>query len=173
MLQQILAHLRIKGNKHADILTKAAWDLDQFLTVTSKAANAVAKGRIFDQTFKKLSMPDLNCSRNLSSVIERIPTGHFRGMKIFPDDNSRSYAFYRNCPDTKLAPDYIFDNQVIIASLFLLSEPPQDILYSLRAPNVAALIFNSLGSIQISLTYGHDNSNNNGRNFLFVYFDPF
>ena len=88
------------------------------------------KWRISDQTFKKFSTPDLNCSRNFSSITVSLRTGHFRGMEISPDDNSRYYAFCRNIPDTQLTPDYIFDCQSIIVCLFQLDEPPQGILYS-------------------------------------------
>ena len=140
------------------LFAKEVWNFVQSLPVTSEVGNAVAKRRIFYQPFKKFSIPDLNCSRNSSSTIAKLRTGHFRSMEISPDDYSRYYAFCGNIPDTELTSDHIFEYQIIIACLFQLDEPPQDILYSLPTPDQAAHFFNAFGSIEFSLTYGHNNN---------------
>ena len=86
-LQWLPTQMDIEENESADIRAKKPRDLDQSLTLTSEYANAVAKRRIFNQPFKKLSISDINCSRSLSSITARFRTGHFRGMKISPDGN--------------------------------------------------------------------------------------
>ncbi|GFT17886.1 uncharacterized protein TNCV_4910591 [Trichonephila clavipes] len=67
-------------------------------------------------------------------------------MKISPD-NSRSYPICRNCPQTKLTTDYIFDCKAILTSLFKLDVSPQDILYSPEAPDLASLVIGAFGPI--------------------------
>ncbi|GFQ85476.1 hypothetical protein TNCT_596261 [Trichonephila clavata] len=59
------------------------------------------KCKISNQRFIKPTIPELNCPRNLWSTVARLRTGHFKGMKI-PPDNSRSCPICRNCPQTQL-----------------------------------------------------------------------
>ncbi|GFV73407.1 RNase H domain-containing protein [Trichonephila clavipes] len=54
-------------------------------------ANAVAKQKLCSSTRKKLSLPELNYSREIISTVTRQRTKYFKGMKILPD-GSRSYV---------------------------------------------------------------------------------
>ncbi|GFU83441.1 hypothetical protein TNCV_1346261 [Trichonephila clavipes] len=113
---------------------------------TSEDANVVTNPKISNQRFKKPIIPELNCPRNLSSTVARLPTDHFNGMEITPD-NSRSYPIYRNCPQIQLTPDYIFDCKVIFTSLFKLYASPQDILYNPQVPDLALPVIGAFGPI--------------------------
>ncbi|GFU14239.1 hypothetical protein TNCV_3579141 [Trichonephila clavipes] len=84
--------------------------------VTSEKANFVIKT---NQRFIKLTIPELNCPRNLSSTVSGFRMGYFKGMKISPD-HSRSFPICKNCPQIQLTPDYIFDCKAILASFFKL-----------------------------------------------------
>ncbi|GFR06476.1 hypothetical protein TNCT_188211 [Trichonephila clavata] len=53
-------------------------------------------------------------------------------------------GYYRNCPQTQLTPDHIFACKALLASLFKLDASPQDILYSLQAPDLARLLLGIL-----------------------------
>ncbi|GFR28390.1 hypothetical protein TNCT_73151 [Trichonephila clavata] len=78
---------------------------------------------LYNQRLIKPIIPELNCPRNLSSTVAKLRMGHFKAMKVSPD-NSRSYPICRNCPQTQLTPYHIFDCKAILASLFKLDAPP-------------------------------------------------
>ncbi|GFT85041.1 hypothetical protein TNCV_790821 [Trichonephila clavipes] len=67
-------------------------------------------------------------------------------MKISPD-NSRSHHNCRNCPQTQLTPDYIFDCKAILASPFKFDASLQEILYSPKAPDLVSLVIGAFGPI--------------------------
>ncbi|GFX35969.1 hypothetical protein TNCV_4214911 [Trichonephila clavipes] len=57
---------------------------------------------------KKPLIVDFDCSRNLTSIIARLRTGHFKGMKI-SSDKTRTYIPCKNCTEAQLTPDYILE----------------------------------------------------------------
>ncbi|GFW23843.1 hypothetical protein TNCV_945281 [Trichonephila clavipes] len=114
ILQWNPAHVGIGG---ANVLIKKARDLGQHSTVSSEVANTVAKRKISNQHFIKPTISELNCPRNLSSIVASLRTGCFKGMKISPD-NSPSYPIFRNCAQNQLPPDNIFHCKAILASFF-------------------------------------------------------
>ncbi|GFW38848.1 hypothetical protein TNCV_3882151 [Trichonephila clavipes] len=63
------------------VLAKKARGLDQSFSVTSEDANAVAKRKIFNHRFIKPTIPELNCPRNVSSIVARLRTGYFRASR--------------------------------------------------------------------------------------------
>ncbi|GFU22697.1 hypothetical protein TNCV_762741 [Trichonephila clavipes] len=58
-------------------------------------ANAVAKHRILNPTFKKPLVTEFDCPRIITSTIARLRIEHHKGMKITPD-KTRSYVFNAN-----------------------------------------------------------------------------
>ncbi|GFT70419.1 hypothetical protein TNCV_2658511 [Trichonephila clavipes] len=68
------------------ILPKKAQGLDQPSTVPLEDANAVVNHKISNQSFVNATIPELNCSRNLSSTVAILRTGYYEGMKITPDN---------------------------------------------------------------------------------------
>ncbi|GFW16692.1 probable RNA-directed DNA polymerase from transposon BS [Trichonephila clavipes] len=86
ILQWIPAHVNIEGNECADSLAKEARDIEhKCTTITLDDANAVAKHRIMNHTFKKPLVTEFDCPRIITSTIARLRTEHLKGMKIHPD----------------------------------------------------------------------------------------
>ncbi|GFU81064.1 hypothetical protein TNCV_1117161 [Trichonephila clavipes] len=54
-------------------------------TITLDDANAVAKHRIMNHTFKNPIVTEFDCPRIITSTIARLRTEHLNGMKIHPD----------------------------------------------------------------------------------------
>ncbi|GFV03525.1 hypothetical protein TNCV_5060661 [Trichonephila clavipes] len=121
------------------LLRYRTWYLDQLSTVASQDVNAVSKRKISNQRFIKLTIPELNCPRNLSYTVPILHASHFKGIKISPD-NSPSYSTCRNCPQTQLTPNRILDYKAILASPFNLDQSAQDTLYSPQGPDLASLV---------------------------------
>ncbi|GFX20117.1 hypothetical protein TNCV_1436771 [Trichonephila clavipes] len=86
----------------------------------------IGSPRVSNQRFINSTIPELNCPRNLSSTVARLRTGHFKGLKISPD-NSRSETICRNWSKSQLTPDYIFDCKALFASLSKLDASPRRI----------------------------------------------
>ncbi|GFW42395.1 probable RNA-directed DNA polymerase from transposon BS [Trichonephila clavipes] len=102
ILQWIPAHVNIQGNECADSLAKEARDIEhKCTTITLDDANAVAKHRIMNHTFKKPLITEFDCPRIITSTIARLRTEHLKGMKIHPD-KTRSYVQCKHCPDLQL-----------------------------------------------------------------------
>ncbi|GFV29429.1 RNase H domain-containing protein [Trichonephila clavipes] len=83
-LQWIPAYVNIEGNEMADFFANEARILDESLMT-------VAKQKLCSNPIKKLSLTELNYSRDIAPAITRLRTKHFKGMKILPD-GSRSYV---------------------------------------------------------------------------------
>ncbi|GFW20500.1 RNase H domain-containing protein [Trichonephila clavipes] len=97
LLQWIPAHVNIEGSECADSLAKEGRNDDQLCpTITLADANAVANYRLLPHRYKKPLIVDFDCSRNLTSIIARLRTGHFKGMKI-SSDKTRTYIPCKNC----------------------------------------------------------------------------
>ncbi|GFW68963.1 probable RNA-directed DNA polymerase from transposon BS [Trichonephila clavipes] len=99
ILQWIPAHVNIEGNECANSLAKEARDIEhKCTTITLDDANAVAKHRIMNHTFKKPLVTEFDCPRIIISTIARLRTEHLKGMKIHPH-KTRSYVQCKHCPD--------------------------------------------------------------------------
>ncbi|GFS58119.1 probable RNA-directed DNA polymerase from transposon BS [Trichonephila clavipes] len=71
ILQWIPAHVNIEGNECADSLAKEARDIEhKCTTITLDDANAVAKHRIMNHTFKKPLVTEFDCPRIITSTID-------------------------------------------------------------------------------------------------------
>ncbi|GFV29277.1 probable RNA-directed DNA polymerase from transposon BS [Trichonephila clavipes] len=109
ILQWIPAHVNIEGNECADSLAKEARDIEhKCTTITLDDANAVAKHRIMNHTFKKPLVTEFDCPRIITSTIARLRTEHLKGMKIHLD-KTRSYVQGKHCPDLQLTPNHILE----------------------------------------------------------------
>ncbi|GFT15571.1 RNase H domain-containing protein [Trichonephila clavipes] len=109
LLQWIPAHVNIEGNECADSLAKEGRNDDQLCPTTTLAdANAVANYRLLPHRYKNPLIVDFDCSRNLTSIIARLRTGHFKGMKI-SSYKTRTYIPCKNCTEAKLTPDHILE----------------------------------------------------------------
>ncbi|GFW37450.1 hypothetical protein TNCV_860571 [Trichonephila clavipes] len=81
------AHAGIGGNACVDVLHKGARNLNQ---PSIEDANTVAKRKICNQCFKKLTIPELNCPRNVSSIVTGLRTQGYlkkvwKYLHIIPD----------------------------------------------------------------------------------------
>ncbi|GFS76533.1 RNase H domain-containing protein [Trichonephila clavipes] len=84
-LQWIPAHVDVEGIEMADFLASEARTLEPLTSSTMVFdAKAVAKQKLCSNPIKKLSLPELNYSREITSTITRLRTKHFKGMKILP-----------------------------------------------------------------------------------------
>ncbi|GFU17179.1 RNase H domain-containing protein [Trichonephila clavipes] len=110
-------------------------------------ANAVAKQKLCSNPRKKLSLPELNYSREITATITRLRTKHFKGMKILPD-GFRSYVECRHCSGAQLDPKHCFSCPFIVGALFKIdNDCSMDILYSDRAMDVATALIHAFGNI--------------------------
>ncbi|GFU73790.1 RNase H domain-containing protein [Trichonephila clavipes] len=145
LLQWIPAHVNIEGNECADSLAKEGRNDDQLcLTITLADANAVANYRLLPHRYKKPFIVDFDCSRNLTSIIARLRTGHFKGMKI-SSDKTRTYIPCKNCTEAQLTPDHILECPALTPHIMRLGMVPlaselREVLYSADAPRLAEAV---------------------------------
>ncbi|GFU91578.1 RNase H domain-containing protein [Trichonephila clavipes] len=145
LLQWIPAHVNIEGNECADSLAKEGRNDDQLCpTITLADANAVANYRLLPHRYKKPLIVDFDCSRNLTSIIARLSTGHFKGMKI-SSDKTRTYIPCKNCTEAQLTPDHILKCPALTPHIIRLGMVPLaselcEVLYSADAPRLAEAV---------------------------------
>ncbi|GFU40736.1 RNase H domain-containing protein [Trichonephila clavipes] len=135
------AHVDIEGNEMADSLANEARTLEPLTSSTTIVdANAVAKQKLCSNPRKKISLPELNYSREITSTITRLRTKHFKGMEILPD-GSRSYVECRHCPGPQIDPKHLFSCYSIVGAIFKIdNDCSMGILYSDRAMDVATAV---------------------------------
>ncbi|GFW72136.1 RNase H domain-containing protein [Trichonephila clavipes] len=145
LLQWIPAHVNIEGNECMDSLSKEGRNDDQLCnTITLADANAVANYRLLPHRYKKHLIVDFDCSRNLTSIIARLRTGHFKGMKI-SSDKTRTYIPCKNCTEGQLTPDHILECPALTPHIIQLGMVPlasglREVLYSADAPRLAEAV---------------------------------
>ncbi|GFU20290.1 hypothetical protein TNCV_4933651 [Trichonephila clavipes] len=113
-------------------------------TITLADANAVANYRLLPHRYKKTFIVDFDCSRNLTSIIARLRTGHFKGMKI-SSDKTRTYIPCKNCTEAQLTPDHILECPALTPHIIRLGMVPlaselREVLYSANAPRLAEAV---------------------------------
>ncbi|GFW14586.1 RNase H domain-containing protein [Trichonephila clavipes] len=152
ILQWIPAHVNMEGNECADSLAKEARDIEhKCTTITLDDANAVAKHRIMNHTFKKPLVTEFDCPRIITSTIARLRTEHLKGMKIHPD-KTRSYVQCKHCPDLQLTPNHILECPTVATKLLKMGMVPlrdslRGLLYSPDAPRIAEAVIKTFDGI--------------------------
>ncbi|GFU27990.1 uncharacterized protein TNCV_3153361 [Trichonephila clavipes] len=105
-------------------LAKEARDIEhKCTTITLDDANAVAKHRIMNHTFKKPLVTEFDCPRIITSTIARLRTEHLKGMEIHPD-KTRSYVHCKHCPDLQLTPNHILECPTAATKLLKMGMVP-------------------------------------------------
>ncbi|GFW26885.1 retrovirus-related Pol polyprotein from transposon 412 [Trichonephila clavipes] len=133
-------------------LAKEARDIDhKCTTITLDDANAVAKHRIMNHTFKKPLVTEFDCRRIITSTIARLRTEHLKGMKIHPD-KTRSYVQCKHCPDLQLTPNHILECPTVATKLLKMGMVPLrdslwELLYSPDAPRIAEAVIKTFDGI--------------------------
>ncbi|GFV50050.1 hypothetical protein TNCV_2354351 [Trichonephila clavipes] len=84
---------------------------------------------------------DFDCSRNLTSIIARLRTSHFKGMKI-SSDKTRTYIPCKNCTEAQLTPNHILECPALTPHIIRLGMVPlaselREVIYSADAPTLA------------------------------------
>ncbi|GFY34829.1 RNase H domain-containing protein [Trichonephila clavipes] len=142
----------LRGNECADSLAKEARDIEhKCTTITLDDANAVAKHRIMNHTFKKPLVTEFDCPRIITSTIARLRTEHLKGMKIHPD-KKRSYVQCKHCPDLQLTPNHILECPTVATKLLKMGMVPLrdslwELLYSPDAPRIAEAVIKTFDGI--------------------------
>ncbi|GFW93054.1 RNase H domain-containing protein [Trichonephila clavipes] len=141
------------GDQHLlEGLAKEARDIEhKCTTITLDDANAVAKHRIMNHTFKKPLVTEFDCPRIVTSTIARLRTEHLKGMKIHPD-KTRSYVQCKHCPDLQLTPNHILECPTVATKLLkmgmvTLRDSLRELLYSPDAPRIAEAVIKTFDGI--------------------------
>ncbi|GFX32411.1 RNase H domain-containing protein [Trichonephila clavipes] len=133
-------------------LAKEARDIEhKCTTITLDDANAVAKHRIMNHTFKKPLVTEFDCPRIITSTIARLRTEHLKGMKIHPD-KIRSYVQCKHCPDLQLTPNHMLECPTVATKLLKMGMVPlrdslRELLYSPDAPRIAEAVIKTFDGI--------------------------
>ncbi|GFU15274.1 hypothetical protein TNCV_4989101 [Trichonephila clavipes] len=93
---------------------------------------------------KKTLIVDFDCSRNLTSIIARLRTGHFKVMKI-SSDKTRTYIPCKNCTEAQLTPDHILECPALSPHIIRLGMVPlaselREVLYSADATRLSEAV---------------------------------
>ncbi|GFU86078.1 uncharacterized protein TNCV_1754941 [Trichonephila clavipes] len=126
-----------------EAIIKGDTNITSAINVLIENANAVANYRLLPHRHKILIV-DFDCSRNLTSIIARLRTGHFKGMKI-SSDKTRTYIPCKNCTKAQLTPDHMlecppFTPLIIRLGMVPLASELREILYSADAPRHAEAV---------------------------------
>ncbi|GFU38064.1 RNase H domain-containing protein [Trichonephila clavipes] len=151
ILQWIPAHVNIEGNECADSLAKEARSIEHTGTTIRLDANAVAKHRIMNNTFKKPLVTEFDCPRIITSTTARLRTEHLKGTKIHPD-KTRSYVQCKHCPDLQLTPKHILECPTVATKTLKIGMVPlrdslRELLYSPDAPRIAEAVIKTFDGI--------------------------
>ncbi|GFW14163.1 RNase H domain-containing protein [Trichonephila clavipes] len=131
------AHIDIEGNEMADLNEARTLEPLTSSTTVVDANAVVAKQTLCSNPRKKLSLPELNYSGEITSTKTRLRSKHFKDMMIL-SNGSRSYVECRHCPGPQLGPKHLFSCPSIVGALFKIdNDCSMDILYSDRTMDVA------------------------------------
>ncbi|GFV26245.1 RNase H domain-containing protein [Trichonephila clavipes] len=102
-----LADVYIEGNEMVDCLANEAKTLEPVTSYTTVFdVNGVSNQKLCSIPRKKLSLPELNYSREITTTITRIRIKHFQSMEILPD-SSRSYVECSTAEGSNWIPNII------------------------------------------------------------------
>ncbi|GFX78672.1 RNase H domain-containing protein [Trichonephila clavipes] len=158
LLQWIPAHVNIEGNECADSLAKEGRNDDQLCpTITLADCKCGRKLQTSASSLQKPLIVNFDCSRYLTSIIARLRTGHFKGMKI-SSDKTRTYIPCKNCTEAQLTPDHILEcpaltPHIIWLGMVTLASELRAVLYSADAPRLAEAVQSSRHYL---IVHGHD-----------------
>ncbi|GFS52160.1 hypothetical protein TNCV_1105441 [Trichonephila clavipes] len=144
--------MNVQTHTHTHSLAKEARDIEhKCTTIALDDANAVAKHRIMNHTFKKPLVTEFDCPRIITSTIARLRTEHLKGMKIHPD-KTRSYVQCKHCPDLQLTPIHILECPTVATKLLKMGMVPlrdslRELLYSPDAPRIAEAVIQTFDGI--------------------------
>ncbi|CAL1276837.1 unnamed protein product [Larinioides sclopetarius] len=125
------------------------WQSSSFIfprtTITLADVKAVAKHRLLPHSFNKHLITDIDCPRILTSIITRLRTNHYKGMKILPD-KTRTYIPCKNCTDAQFTPDRILECPALTPHILRLGVVPlvselREVLYSTEVLQLAVAVF--------------------------------
>ncbi|GFY17942.1 ribonuclease H [Trichonephila clavipes] len=127
-----------------EAIIKGDTNITSAISVLIENANAVANYKLLPHRYKKPLIVDFDCSRNVTSIIASLRTGHFKGMKI-SSDKTRTYISCKNCTEVQLTPDHIlecppFTPFIIRLGMVPLASELREILYSADAPRHAEAV---------------------------------
>ncbi|GFY31379.1 RNase H domain-containing protein [Trichonephila clavipes] len=117
-LQWIHVYVDIEGNEMIDSLANEPRTLEPVILSTSTTvfdANAVANQKSCLNPRIKLSLAELNYSREITTTITILKTKHFKGMKILPE-GSRSCVACRHWTGMHLDLKYLFSCPFIVGA---------------------------------------------------------
>ncbi|GFW00797.1 hypothetical protein TNCV_1760351 [Trichonephila clavipes] len=143
-------------SRQEDSLAKEGRNDDQLCpTITLADANAFANYKLLPHRYKKPLIVDFDCSRNLTSIIARLRTGHFKGMKI-SSDKTRTYIPCKNCTESQLTQDRILECLALTLYIIRLRMVPlaselREVLYSADAPRLAEAVQRAHDIISLSM----------------------
>ena len=136
-------------NEIADALAKEARPLNtnRITKVTLSDISSVAKAKLIDrETNIKHQIPEISTNRTLTSTLTRLRTGHFRGMKVHKY-GTRTFFHRKNCPDTELTPEHLFNCSAILAKLQQISDNPWADLYKENCLRIADAVHRTFDPI--------------------------
>ncbi|KFM56960.1 hypothetical protein X975_24890, partial [Stegodyphus mimosarum] len=144
--QRISAHVNIEGNEQADSLAKEARTIEPaILSTIFSDVNAVIK--LSAHLRSTFSIPELDCTQDVTTTVARLRTEHLRGMKILPDGAS-VYMECTYCLNKQLDSGHLLTCLAFAAVLFQIdSDWTRDILFMDRVGDLAMVVIHAFGHI--------------------------